>query len=119
LLISHLHDGLTILQVWTTGIPILPTLIIHRRHPFSVPEFETLQLHAGQDIDSATNARAPPIYASASFVFNDSAVCHGLQRITDHGMIKAISHGVHFSTPQICLAFVRPETFILASGTRQ
>ena len=38
------------------------------------PEFETLQLHAGQDVDPATNARAPPIYASTSFVFNDSAV---------------------------------------------
>ncbi|KAH9979709.1 O-acetylhomoserine ami [Russula compacta] len=37
------------------------------------PEFETLQLHAGQDVDPATNARAPPIYASTSFVFNDSA----------------------------------------------
>lgn len=36
------------------------------------PEFETLQLHAGQDVDPATNARAPPIYASTSFVFNDS-----------------------------------------------
>ena len=38
------------------------------------PEFETLQVHAGQDVDSAKNARAPPIYASTSFVFNDSAV---------------------------------------------
>ncbi|EPQ53312.1 O-acetylhomoserine ami [Gloeophyllum trabeum ATCC 11539] len=36
------------------------------------PEFETLQLHAGQDIDPATNARAPPIYASTSFAFNNS-----------------------------------------------
>ncbi|KAI0250230.1 O-acetylhomoserine ami [Lactifluus subvellereus] len=35
-------------------------------------EFETLQLHAGQGIDPATNARAPPIYASTSFVFNNS-----------------------------------------------
>ncbi|KAH9029786.1 O-acetylhomoserine ami [Lactarius deliciosus] len=44
-------------------------------HPFSrEPEFETLQLHAGQDIDPATNAHAPPIYATTSFVFNDSAV---------------------------------------------
>lgn len=41
---------------------------------FRGPEFETLQLHAGQGVDSATNARAPPIYASTSFVFNDSAV---------------------------------------------
>ncbi|KAH8820476.1 Cys/Met metabolism PLP-dependent enzyme-domain-containing protein [Xylogone sp. PMI_703] len=37
--------------------------------------FETLQLHAGQAPDPATNARAVPIYASTSFVFNDSA--HG------------------------------------------
>ncbi|KAJ7264745.1 Cys/Met metabolism PLP-dependent enzyme-domain-containing protein [Mycena rebaudengoi] len=36
------------------------------------PEFETLQLHAGQRPDSSTNARAPPIYASTSFVFDDS-----------------------------------------------
>ncbi|TCD60646.1 Homocysteine synthase, partial [Steccherinum ochraceum] len=41
------------------------------------PEFETLQLHAGQEVDPATNARAPPIYASTSFVFNDSL--HGAE----------------------------------------
>ncbi|KAK5661496.1 hypothetical protein OQA88_11400 [Cercophora sp. LCS_1] len=37
--------------------------------------FETLQLHAGQEPDPATNSRAVPIYATTSFVFNDSA--HG------------------------------------------
>lgn len=37
--------------------------------------FETLQLHAGQEVDPATNSRAVPIYATTSFVFNDSA--HG------------------------------------------
>ncbi|EDP43781.1 hypothetical protein MGL_1994 [Malassezia globosa CBS 7966] len=37
--------------------------------------FETLQLHAGQQPDPTTNARAPPIYASTSFVFDNSA--HG------------------------------------------
>ncbi|KAI0791404.1 O-acetylhomoserine ami [Abortiporus biennis] len=36
------------------------------------PEFETLQLHAGQEPDPATNARAPPIYATTSYVFNNS-----------------------------------------------
>ncbi|KAG2360288.1 Cys/Met metabolism PLP-dependent enzyme-domain-containing protein [Suillus spraguei] len=35
-------------------------------------EFETLQLHAGQVPDPTTNARAVPIYATTSFVFNDS-----------------------------------------------
>ncbi|KAF9267184.1 O-acetylhomoserine ami [Marasmius fiardii PR-910] len=39
------------------------------------PEFDTLQLHAGQQPDGTTNARAVPVYASTSFVFNDSA--HG------------------------------------------
>ncbi|CAJ2511522.1 Uu.00g071470.m01.CDS01 [Anthostomella pinea] len=37
--------------------------------------FETLQLHAGHEPDSATNSRAVPIYATTSFTFNDSA--HG------------------------------------------
>ncbi|KAJ7274601.1 pyridoxal phosphate-dependent transferase [Mycena rebaudengoi] len=39
------------------------------------PEFDTLQLHAGQTPDAATHARAAPIYASSSFVFDSSA--HG------------------------------------------
>ncbi|KDQ07136.1 hypothetical protein BOTBODRAFT_39056 [Botryobasidium botryosum FD-172 SS1] len=39
---------------------------------YKEPEFETLQLHAGQEPDPTTNARAVPIYASTSFVFNDS-----------------------------------------------
>ncbi|KAK9449976.1 Cys/Met metabolism PLP-dependent enzyme-domain-containing protein [Limtongia smithiae] len=37
--------------------------------------FDTLQIHAGQEPDPATNARAVPIYATTSFVFNNSA--HG------------------------------------------
>ncbi|TGZ77736.1 O-acetylhomoserine ami [Ascodesmis nigricans] len=37
--------------------------------------FETLCLHAGQEPDPATNARAVPIYATSSYTFNDSA--HG------------------------------------------
>lgn len=37
--------------------------------------FETLQLHAGHEPDKATNSRAVPIYATTSYVFNDSA--HG------------------------------------------
>ncbi|KAI1632617.1 hypothetical protein F4809DRAFT_645238 [Biscogniauxia mediterranea] len=40
-----------------------------------IKNFETLQLHAGQTPDPATNARAVPIYATTSFSFNDSA--HG------------------------------------------
>lgn len=39
--------------------------------------FETLQLHAGQPIDKPHRARAPPIYATTSYVFDDSK--HGAQ----------------------------------------
>lgn len=38
------------------------------------PEFDTIQLHGGQQPDPTTNARAVPIYASTSFVFNNSEV---------------------------------------------
>lgn len=36
------------------------------------PGFDTLTLHAGQQPDPATGARAVPIYASTSFCFDDS-----------------------------------------------
>jgi len=35
-------------------------------------KYETLQLHAGQEPDPATNARAVPIYQTTSFNFDDS-----------------------------------------------
>ena len=36
-------------------------------------QFETLQLHAGQQADPVTGSRAVPIYQTTSYVFNDSA----------------------------------------------
>jgi O-acetylhomoserine/O-acetylserine sulfhydrylase len=45
--------------------------------------YETLQLHAGQDPDPATNARAVPIYQTSSYVFDDAdhaASLFGLQQ---------------------------------------
>jgi O-acetylhomoserine (thiol)-lyase len=44
--------------------------------------FETLQVHAGQEPDPATNARAVPIYQTTSYVFDDTehaASLFGLQ----------------------------------------
>ncbi len=35
-------------------------------------QFETLQLHAGQEPDSATNSRAVPIYQTSSYVFDNA-----------------------------------------------
>ncbi|EJD00361.1 O-acetylhomoserine ami [Fomitiporia mediterranea MF3/22] len=39
---------------------------------YKEPEFDTLQIHAGQFPDQATLARAPPIYATSSYVFNNT-----------------------------------------------
>ncbi|KAL7664347.1 Protein MET17 [[Candida] zeylanoides] len=39
--------------------------------------FDTLQLHAGQTPEAPYKARAPPIYATSSYVFNDSK--HGAE----------------------------------------
>ncbi|MDP4227766.1 MAG: PLP-dependent transferase, partial [Bacteroidota bacterium] len=34
--------------------------------------FETLQVHAGQEVDPATKSRAVPIYQTTSYVFDDA-----------------------------------------------
>ena len=34
--------------------------------------FETLQLHAGQDVDATTGSRAVPIYQTTSYVFENA-----------------------------------------------
>ncbi len=50
--------------------------------------FETLQLHVGQEQpDSATDARAVPIYATTSYVFKDSAQAAGRFALTEGGNI--------------------------------
>ncbi|MCM1133648.1 MAG: O-acetylhomoserine aminocarboxypropyltransferase/cysteine synthase [Ruminococcus flavefaciens] len=51
-------------------------------------KFETLQLHVGQENpDSATDARAVPIYATTSYVFKDSAQAAGRFGLTEGGNI--------------------------------
>ncbi len=50
--------------------------------------FETLQLHAGQENpDSATGARAVPIYQTTSYVFENSAQAAGRFGLTEGGNI--------------------------------
>jgi O-acetylhomoserine (thiol)-lyase len=50
-------------------------------------KFETLQLHAGQEVDPATNARAVPIYQTTSYVFNDSDHASNLFGLKEFGNI--------------------------------
>ncbi|KAK6975129.1 Cys/Met metabolism PLP-dependent enzyme-domain-containing protein [Favolaschia claudopus] len=54
---------------------------------YKAPEFDTLQVHGGQVPDSATNARAVPIYATSSFTFNSSAHGADLFALRDFGNI--------------------------------
>ena len=49
--------------------------------------FETLQLHAGQAPDPATNSRAVPIYQTTSYVFNDSEHGANLFALKEFGNI--------------------------------
>jgi O-acetylhomoserine (thiol)-lyase len=51
------------------------------------PRPETLALHAGQTPDPATNARAVPIYATTSYVFNDAAHAGRLFALEEFGNI--------------------------------
>ncbi|MBP3193408.1 O-acetylhomoserine aminocarboxypropyltransferase/cysteine synthase family protein [Natronogracilivirga saccharolytica] len=50
-------------------------------------QFETLQLHAGQEKDPATNARAVPIYQTTSYVFNDTEHAASLFGLKEFGNI--------------------------------
>jgi len=49
--------------------------------------FETLQLHAGQEVDPATNSRAVPIYQTTSYVFNNSEHAANLFGLKEFGNI--------------------------------
>jgi hypothetical protein len=81
----------SVLYLPSSRFPLLKTTSITMADKPISTHFETLQLHAGQSSDPprsnkmlidtgqtpdpTTNARAVPIYATTSYVFNDSA--HG------------------------------------------
>jgi len=49
--------------------------------------FETLQLHAGQQVDPTTTSRAVPIYQTSSYVFNNSEHAANLFGLKEFGNI--------------------------------
>src|SRR6187551_1326732 len=53
----------------------------------SALHFETLQLHAGQEIDPTTRSRAVPIYQTTSYTFNDSEHAANLFALKEFGNI--------------------------------
>ena len=50
-------------------------------------KFETLQLHAGQEVDKTTNSRAVPIYQTTSFTFNNAEHAANLFELKEFGNI--------------------------------
>lgn len=50
-------------------------------------KFETLQLHAGQEVDIATGSRAVPIYQTTSYVFKNSKHAANLFGLKEFGNI--------------------------------
>src|SRR6187551_104218 len=53
----------------------------------SALHFETLQLHAGQEIDPTTRSRAVPIYQTTSYTFRDSEHGANLFALKEFGNI--------------------------------
>uniref|UniRef100_A0A060TA38 ARAD1B04532p n=1 Tax=Blastobotrys adeninivorans TaxID=409370 RepID=A0A060TA38_BLAAD len=49
--------------------------------------FDTLQLHAGQEVDPTTKSRAVPIYATTSYVFDNSEQGANLFALKDPGFL--------------------------------
>jgi O-acetylhomoserine (thiol)-lyase len=49
--------------------------------------FDTLQLHAGYEPDSATNSRAVPIYQTTSYTFNSTEHAANLFGLKEFGNI--------------------------------
>jgi O-acetylhomoserine (thiol)-lyase len=50
-------------------------------------KFETLQVHAGQQVDKDTNSRAVPLYQTASYVFNSAEHAANLFGLKEFGNI--------------------------------
>ncbi len=50
-------------------------------------KFNTRAVHAGQEVDPATNARAPPIYQTTSYVFEDTEHAADLFALQEFGNI--------------------------------
>ena len=50
-------------------------------------KFETLQLHAGQEVDQSSHSRAVPIYQTTSFTFDDTQHAANLFGLKELGNI--------------------------------
>ncbi len=82
------HTSFDVLYVHTSTL-INKRLNTLKKNPMSAKnlKFDTLQVHAGQEVDPATNARAVPIYQTTSYVFNNSEHGANLFALKEFGNI--------------------------------
>jgi O-acetylhomoserine (thiol)-lyase len=98
----------------------------------SQPGFNTRSLHAGQEPDAATGARAPPIYQTTSYVFDDAddaaaqfaleAEGYIYSRLMNptlemlQGRIAALENGIGAAVTSSGMASLDLATFLLAEA---
>jgi len=58
--------------------------------------FETLQLHAGQEVDPTTGSRAVPIYQTTSYVFKNSEHGANLFALKEFGNIYTLKNALAY-----------------------
>lgn len=83
-------------------------------------KFETLQLHVGQEeADPATDARAVPIYQTASYVFKNSAHAAARFGLADAGNIygRLTNSTQDVLEKRLAALGIRPNTIRLSIGT--
>lgn len=82
-------------------------------------QFETLTLHAGQEVDPGTKARAVPIYQTTSYVFDDTAHAARLFGLQEFGNIYTRIMNPTTAVFENRMAALEGGTHALATGSGQ
>ncbi|MFC7140219.1 O-acetylhomoserine aminocarboxypropyltransferase/cysteine synthase family protein [Halosimplex aquaticum] len=79
--------------------------------------FGTRCVHAGQEVDPATGARAPPIYQTTSYVFDDADTAADRYALDDGGNVYSRFDNPTVSTLERRLASLENGTAAVATGS--
>ena len=86
----------------------------HMTDPYA---FGTRCVHAGQDVDPATGARAPPIHQTTSYVFEDADTAADRYALDDGGNVHSRFDNPTVSTLERRLASLENGTAAVATGS--
>ena len=79
--------------------------------------FGTRCVHAGQEVDPATGARAPPIYQTTSYVFDDADTAADRYALDDQGNVYSRFDNPTVATLERRLASLENGTAAVATGS--